>query len=257
MRHISNVPDWFLMRFRGKLLMKLGGLAIAEVTRHWMGTLDYQTAFYDPTVDPVHASFRGPMIYLFWHEYIPFPFYLRGRCNIAMLLSQHQDAEWLSQAAKLMGFATVRGSTNRGGVAALRELFRTGRNMNLTITPDGPRGPRRELALGPVYLSSRLGIPLVPFGIGYDRPWRNSRSWDRFAVPRPYSRARAVVGPPLQIPQGLRRDALEITRRTVQNLLSRLTSEAEGWAESGARLDSQLPIVRAGIPWWRQQVEAA
>src|SRR6056297_3221183 len=92
-------------------IMSLGGLSIATVTRHWMGTMDYQAAYYDPVVDPASEHFAGPAVFLFWHEYIPFLFYLRGHCNIAMLLSQHQDAEWLSQAARHMGFGTVRGST--------------------------------------------------------------------------------------------------------------------------------------------------
>ena len=60
--------------------------------------------------------------------------------------------------------------------------------MHLTITPDGPRGPRRHMAPGPIYLASKLGLPLVLMGYAYDRPWR-LHSWDRFAIPRPGSRA--------------------------------------------------------------------
>ena len=150
------------MRITNDIIMKLGGLAITGVTRQWMRTLDYRVSYYDPRVDPAAPDFQGPAIFLFWHEYIPFLFYLRGHCHVAMLLSRHQDAEWLSQAARHMGFAVVRGSTSRGGVSALRELMRTGETMNLTITPDGPRGPRRRLASGCIYASSRLGIPLVP-----------------------------------------------------------------------------------------------
>ena len=190
------------MRITNRYIMKLGGLAIAAVTRQWMSTLKYQAVFYDRAVDPASPLFEGPAIFLFWHEYIPFLFYLRGHCHVAMLLSQHQDAEWLSQAAGHMGFGTIRGSTSRGGMSALRELMRTGETMNLTITPDGPRGPRRQLAAGCIYASSRLGIPLVPIGLGYDSPWRVRSAWDQFAVPRLYSRARAVAGPKVQIPAG-------------------------------------------------------
>jgi len=234
------------MRITNQAIMRLGGLAITGVTRLWMKTLDYQGVFYDPTVDPAHPAFRGPAILLFWHEYIPFPFYLRGNCQIAMLLSRHQDAEWLSQAARHMGFQTIRGSTSRGGVAALRELMRTSATMNLTITPDGPRGPRRRLASGCIYASSRLGIPLVPFGLGYDRPWRSRRAWDRFAVPRLYSRARVIAGPPIQIPAQLKRDGVERYRRRVERLLNRLTQRAEQWAASGERIDGQQRIWRQG-----------
>lgn len=235
------------MRIKSKLVNKAGGLLIASTTRVWMATLDHQIAFYDPTADPIHPDYSGSAIFLFWHEYIAAPFYLRGHSNIAMLLSQHQDAEWLSHAARLMGFETVRGSTNRGGVAALRQLLRKSRSMNLAITPDGPRGPRRRLAPGPIYLSSRLGIPLIVFGVGYDRPWRVA-TWDRFALPKPYSRARIVVSPRLQIPSGLDRDAAEQYRQHVESLLNNLTEQAETWARSGTRLQQQTPIRREGIP---------
>ncbi len=226
--------------------MKLGGLAIAGVTRQWMRTLDYQAVFYDRTLDPAHEQFEGPAVFLFWHEYIPFLFYLRGHCNIAMLLSRHQDAEWLQQAARHMGFTTIRGSTNRGGVAALRELIRTSRWSNLTITPDGPRGPRRELAAGCIYVSSKLGIPLVPIGLGYDRPWRNRRAWDRFAIPRPFSRARAVVGPRIVIPSDLPRTGVERYRQRVERLLNVLTETAEQWAEDHFWYAGQEVAVRMG-----------
>ncbi len=232
------------MHIRMPALTKLGGLLVANGTRLWMQTLEYQAAFYDERVDPVHPDFRGPAVFLFWHEYIPFLFYLRGHCNIAMLLSRHHDAEWLSQAARHMGFQTVRGSTNRGGVAALRELVRHSHQTNLAITPDGPRGPRRRMAPGCIYLSSKLQLPLVAIGLGYDRPWRYRRAWDQFAIPRPHGRARAVVSPPIQIPPLLDRANMEGYRQRVEDLLNRLTAEAEDWAQSGIRRRGGRVVVR-------------
>ncbi|MCO6459540.1 MAG: lysophospholipid acyltransferase family protein [Pirellulaceae bacterium] len=226
------------------VLWGCGGLAVTTVTRGLMGTLDFRAAFYDPTVDPAHAEFQGPVIYLCWHEYIPFMFYLRGHSHTAALLSRHQDAELLYQACRLMGFQTVRGSTNRGGVAALRELIRKSRRrLNLAITPDGPRGPRRRLAQGPIFLSSRLQIPLVIAGLGYDRPWRMP-TWDRFAVPRPFSRARLVISPRIQIPAELDRDGLEHYRRRMERLLAGLTADAEGWAAAGGGKLGQVTVRR-------------
>jgi hypothetical protein len=234
------------MRITNPSIMKLGGLAITAATRHWMSTLDYQGLFYDRSADPAARDFDGPAIFLFWHEYIPFLFYLRGNCHIAMLLSRHQDAEWLSQAARHMGFGTIRGSTSRGGVSALRELMRTSARMNLAITPDGPRGPRRQLAAGCIYASSRLGIPLVPIGLGYDRPWRSRRAWDQFAVPRPYSRARALVGPMVQIPLDVDRQGVERYRLRVERMLNVFTVRAEEWAASGTRYLDQYPAWKQG-----------
>ena len=107
------------MKINSPFLNKLGGLLGSAAVRAWMGTLDYKVAYYDPAIDPVSPECRGQKIYIFWHEYILFPLYLRGHCNLAMLLSRHRDAEILSHAAHHLGFDFVRGSTNRGGVAAL------------------------------------------------------------------------------------------------------------------------------------------
>jgi hypothetical protein len=158
-----------------------------------------------------------------------------------MLLSRHRDAEILSKAAYHMGFGLVRGSTRRGGVAAIRELLRKSRSMHLAITPDGPRGPRRRMAVGPVYLASKLGLPVVLLGFGYDRP-RRVNTWDRHALPRLGSRARCVASPEIRIPPDLDREGLEYYRQRLGDLLNRLTREAEVWAESGTRKIGERPI---------------
>jgi lysophospholipid acyltransferase (LPLAT)-like uncharacterized protein len=252
-------------RFRRKLpqgLTKLGGLVAAEAIRSWMGTLDYRAAFYDRTIDPV-LGIGGPRIYIFWHEYILAPLYLRGHCDLAMLLSQHRDAEILARVAYHMGFDCVRGSTYRGGARAIWELFDRSERQHLTMTPDGPRGPRRQMAPGPVFLASRLQLPLVLMGLGYDRPWR-AKSWDRFAVPRPFSRVRAVIGPPLVLPRELSRNQLETCRQRVERLLNCFTSEAEAWAAAGTRKAGEVvlatrsaTIAIPGVPGRQPALRAA
>ena len=154
---------------------------------------------------------------------------------------QHRDADILARVAYHMGFDCVRGSTYRGGARAIWAMFERSRQQHLTITPDGPRGPRRQFAQGPVYLASRLQLPLVVMGLGYDRPWR-VKSWDRFAVPKPFSRARAVVGPPIHLPADLDRAGLEESRQRVERLLNCLTTEAEAWAAAGTRKAGELVI---------------
>jgi lysophospholipid acyltransferase (LPLAT)-like uncharacterized protein len=225
--------------------MRWGGMLAAGGIRAWMSTLDYRALFFDPAVDSIYPSAR-PRIYVFWHEYLLMPLYLRGNCNLTMLLSKHRDADILYRLAYHMGFECVRGSTYGGATEALLELSRKGQHMHMAITPDGPRGPRRRLAQGPVFLASRLQLPIVPFGMGVDRPWR-ARSWDRFVLPRPGSRARAVVGPEIMIPAGLDRAELELRRQGVEGLLNDLTAEAEAWAESGEQRAGSVPAFRQGL----------
>ncbi len=248
------------MKLTSPLLNKIVGLLGSAAVRNWMSTLDYKVAYYDRSIDPVFPECSGKKIYIFWHEYILFPLYLRGHCNMAMLLSRHRDAEILSYAAYYLGFEFVRGSTNRGGVAAVREMLEISRRMNLTITPDGPRGPRRKMAPGSIYLASKLGLPLVVMGCGYDRPWRVRSAWDQFAIPRPFSRARAIPSGEIFIPAGLDRKGIEYFRQKIENLLNRLTLEAETWAESGTRKIGQMNVERRGrrwlnktMPWTKKQ----
>jgi lysophospholipid acyltransferase (LPLAT)-like uncharacterized protein len=223
------------------------GLLATAAIRRWMSTLDHKWAFYDPAVDPGSPECSSPRIYVFWHEYLLAPLYLRGHCNVTMLLSRHRDAEYLARIARHMGFGCVRGSTNQGAATALRQLVRQSKQNHLTVTPDGPLGPRREMAPGSVFLASKLGLPLVVFGVGYDRPWR-LKTWDRFAISRVGTRSRVIVSPAMAIPPDLDRDGIEHYRLRVEQLLHRLTIEAEAWAEAGTAKREEMPIRHVTVP---------
>ena len=233
------------MKFQHPILRRLAGFSLSTFARNWMSTLDMQAAFYDERADVARTDFPGPAIVVFWHENILAPFYLRGHCNLTMLLSRHRDADWLAEAAKFSGFDSVRGSSFRGGSTALRELTKKVKEegANIAITPDGPRGPRRKLAQGPIFLASKLDIPLIALGVGYDRPWRMP-TWDRFALPRPFSRCRLVLSPLMRLPRNLDRNAIERYRLQIEAVLNRLTSEAEAWANSATGKLLQRPAQR-------------
>jgi hypothetical protein len=141
-------------------------------------------------------------------------------------------------------------------VAALRKLLAKSRAMHLAITPDGPRGPRRNLAPGCVYLASKLGLPLVVMGYGYDRPWRVRSAWDQFAIPRPYCRARTMVSREIYVPPDLDRNGLEPFRGRIEQLLNRLTREAEAWAASGTRRAGQRKLERRSMSLRKRMVDA-
>jgi len=227
-------------------LIKTGALLASGWVRWWMHTLDFKALFPDPRLDPAVSPFPR-RIYLFWHEYLLFPFYLRGHCNAAILLSRHRDAEILTEAARLMGFEPIRGSTRRGGAEALCRLLRQGQSHHIGITPDGPRGPRRHLAPGAVYLASRLEMPLVLLGIGYDRPWRVRGAWDQFAVPRPFSRARAILSEEIYVPSQADRSTLEHYRSALENRLNELTLQAEQWAAAGIKYPNEKILSRQAL----------
>lgn len=160
---------------------------------------------------------------------------------MVLVVSRHRDADILAVIARRLGFAVVRGSTGRGGTGALLQVFREGNGRHLAITPDGPRGPRRNMAAGAIYLASRLGAPLIPLGIGYDRPWRTP-TWDRFAIPRPGSRARCILGPAIFVPPDAGRGMMEVYRLQVEAILNEVTKLAEEWAAGKAEPTRSFPV---------------
>jgi lysophospholipid acyltransferase (LPLAT)-like uncharacterized protein len=230
------------MKIRAPGLMRLGGFLAATLLRAWMNRLDYKAVFFDRGVDPSRRACRGKKIFVFWHEYILFPIFLESLTSAAVLVSQHGDADVLTHLVSHFHLKVIRGSTRRGGTIATRELARIGNDTHLVITPDGPRGPRRRMALGPVFLASKLGLPLVAVGFGCDRPWRIRGAWDQFAIPRPYSRARAVVSPEIVVPGGLDRKGLEHFRQRIEAMMNRFCDAADAWAASGAPWKGQVQV---------------
>jgi len=165
------------------------------------------------------------------------PAYHYARADIYILISQHADGQLIAEVCENLGFRTVRGSTTRGGADAIRHMMRL--SAHLAITPDGPRGPRRKTQQGLTYLAARTGLPIVPVGIAFRRPWRMS-SWDRFALPKPWSLGVCVTDDPIEVPADADRELLVAYTDRVESELQRLTGIAEHWAESG-QLESDRP----------------
>lgn len=115
--------------------------------------------------------------------------YRQGRPAYA-LVSASQDGAWLSAFFSLAGMRTVRGSSSRLGreaATALVDVLRAGYDVG--ITPDGPRGPRYELKPGSIIVARRTRAPMLLVGAEFESAWQ-LKSWDRFVIPKPFSRVR-------------------------------------------------------------------
>jgi lysophospholipid acyltransferase (LPLAT)-like uncharacterized protein len=231
------------MKVRSPWVVRLLGLVGACLVCLWRGLvgvrLDVRASGPQPT-DPR----RQRCIYAFWHESILMASTVRSRLHI--LISQHADGELISQTCRHLRIGAVRGSTTRGGGQGLLDLLRCPENSHLAVTPDGPRGPRRRVQMGLIFLASRTGLPIVGFGVGYSHAWR-APSWDRFAVPWPGSTAYCVVAAPLVVPPRLDRRGMERYRLLVEGQLLAATEAAERWARTGQR-PPPLACPVAGAP---------
>jgi lysophospholipid acyltransferase (LPLAT)-like uncharacterized protein len=180
----------------------LGGyLWFALRTTRW--TLDGQTHFR-PFGD------GAPAVFAFWHEFLPLmpalsliarrlPFY--RPVPIHTLVSQHRDGRFIGAMVRRFGIQPVLGSSSRGGAAGLRALLAVLRRGEMIgITPDGPRGPRREAAFGVAQLAALSGVPVVPLAARTTRRIQLN-TWDRMPVPLPFGRGVLVCGPAIIVPR--------------------------------------------------------
>ncbi len=106
-------------------------------------------------------------IIAFWHgRQLMMPFAYKGK-SASILISRHRDGELIARAVGYFGFRAARGSTTRGGAAALKQLIRSARaGDDLAVTPDGPRGPRQVVQLGVIELAKLTGLPIIPVTFG-------------------------------------------------------------------------------------------
>ena len=153
-----------------------------------------------------------PVVFVLWHgRLLPCTYYHRQQ-RLATLISQHRDGEYIARiVGGRWGFEVVRGSSSRGGAAALRQIVRTlRRGTAMAITPDGPRGPREVMKPGALLAAQLAGVPVIPVAAGASRAWWFG-GWDRFLVPKPFARIRLRYGEPLLIPRGASEEEVATT----------------------------------------------
>lgn len=227
------------MKIRSPWVIRIVAFVASLVIRLWIGTTRVRMVSVDGQKHPADPL-KTRHIYGVWHEACLAPISTRGPA-VQILVSQHADGELIAQVAQWLGIGAVRGSSTRGGAEALLQMMRFGEKpAHLLITPDGPRGPRRKLKPGIVMVAGQTGMSVVPVGVGFSSAWR-AGSWDRFAVPRPFSVLFGVFGEPVFIPSGLDRAGIDQFALQIEAEMVRLTELAEDWGERWRRGDRNPP----------------
>jgi lysophospholipid acyltransferase (LPLAT)-like uncharacterized protein len=206
-----SLLDWLIVVMATPLIHLLGlTLRLKELGRSEWG----------PRARPKDA-----LLWALWHETIlPGVWHHRGR-DVHALISPSRDGELISTIGKFFGYGSVRGSSSWGGREATMEMvsaLKAGKRC--AITPDGPKGPRRQAKMGIVQIARQAGCPVVPFGFAAECCWR-LRSWDQFIIPKPFSRAVFVYGDPIRVSEQSGDDEKSLQR--VQKEMDRVTEEAE------------------------------
>ncbi|MCP4726178.1 MAG: lysophospholipid acyltransferase family protein [bacterium] len=176
-----------------------------------------------------HFIENRKVIFALWHGNMFIPILHHIDKGVYALVSQHRDGEIIARVFTSLGFQNVRGSSTRGGSEAMKEMVRIMKEgAGIAITPDGPKGPYRELKLGTVKLAQRSGAPVIPIGSSADRA-KYFGSWDRFMVVKPFSKAVMIYGEPISIPRDLSEEELEEHRKLVEDKIKQSNELAENY----------------------------
>jgi lysophospholipid acyltransferase (LPLAT)-like uncharacterized protein len=165
----------------------------------------------------------GLPIYTSWHDRIFLATYFWRARRIVVMTSRSFDGEYIARFIQRFGYGAARGSSTRGGVGALVEmarLMRAGCPTGFTI--DGPKGPRHEAKMGALLLAKKTGQAVLPFAVNAERFW-TLPSWDRFQLPKPFTRAVVRIAPPIRVPSNADEDTLAAKLDELQRALDEVS----------------------------------
>jgi len=152
-------------------------------------------------VDAGNIDNTPQYILAFWHEHMMLMLHSRFRKPITVMSSASRDGDLAVTVYATYGVKAVRGSSTRGGGAALREFIRRAKaGSNLVFTPDGPKGPAHVVKEGVILAAQLSALPIVPIAFAASR-FKRLRSWDRMILPLPLSRVVFLYGEPMHVPR--------------------------------------------------------
>jgi lysophospholipid acyltransferase (LPLAT)-like uncharacterized protein len=176
---------------------------------------------------------HGTVVYASWHQrFFPGITLFATRKPIAIMISQSRDGEMIARVVDILGWRSVRGSSSKGGFRALKELRRlTRKGYRVGHIVDGPQGPFGVVKPGLLTIAQFAGTPILPVIMSAEKRWVFN-SWDRFMVPKPFSRVIIRFAPPITVPRRLDAGAFEALRQDVEKQIKELTIQTDNWWRS-------------------------
>ncbi|RMG36444.1 MAG: DUF374 domain-containing protein [Planctomycetota bacterium] len=214
------------LKIRNRFIIWLAARLGVAAMRMLYRTLRIRYEFA-PGTYPYDDVLKERFIFSVWHDQLILPTFAGKPSRGAALVSRHFDGAYVAYTLAALGIRIVHGSTNRGGTQAVRELLQVLRNDHMVLTPDGPRGPRRRIKPGLVYLASRSGRGIIPIACACDRAWVFRGNWTDLIVPKPFARLVVITGDPIYVPPNLSREEVDREIDRVQRHIDAVTERAD------------------------------
>jgi len=212
-----------LKRFLYRYLFPYGGVLLVKLLS---ATYRIRIMDLENETDILESS-RG-LIYASWHQrFFPGIAFFSTRKPIAIIISKSRDGEMAARAVDFLGWHSVRGSSSKGGKEALEEIKALGRSgYKVGHIVDGPQGPLGKIKPGLISIAQYADLPIVPTITSGQNRWV-FRSWDRFMVPKPFSRVIIRFGQAIYVPGEMDTDKFEAIRLKVEQQLKDLYEDTD------------------------------
>ena len=184
----------------------------------------------------------GSIIYASWHQrFFPGVTFFAMRKPIAILISKSRDGEFAARIVDILGWRAVRGSSTKGGhegLEQLKDLSRKGYRIGHIV--DGPKGPFGEIKPGLLRIAQVSGLGIVPTITSSEKRW-SFRSWDRFMVPKPFSRVIIRFGEAIHVQPDLGEEGFEEKRLLIAQRMRAIYEDTDRIWSDPERLRSIFP----------------
>ena len=191
-------------------------------------SLTYRIRVINPEIERDLLKRGHIPIYASWHQrFFPGIIFFATRKPISIMISQSRDGELISRIVNVLGWRPVRGSSSKGGRQALREIKKlVHEGYKVAHIVDGPRGPLGIVKPGLLLISQASGMPIVPTITSAENKWVFN-SWDRFMVPKPFSRVIIRFSDEIYIPRKIQQFDFEEKRSSIENTFKKLYIETD------------------------------
>lgn len=217
------------VKIRSVWLTKWVARFVVAITKLLFATCRKEFAIF-PGTNGWDANCPNRFLFSVWHDVLFFPLLVAKPQNMSALTSRHQDGAYVAEILRLLNVEPYRGSTTRGGAQAVKQLLGVASQLHITLTPDGPRGPRREMKDGLVFLASRTGLPIVPAAFSCRRGIRFQGKWTDMLLPLPFTTTYCLLGEPIHVPADLTREEIDRNKQRVQYAMDQLYARVNDWA---------------------------
>ncbi|MFN3603571.1 MAG: lysophospholipid acyltransferase family protein [Leptonema sp. (in: bacteria)] len=168
-----------------------------------------------------------PFILSAWHCNFFAGVILIENLNFHILISQSRDGDLIDCIVKKFKNTSVRGSTSKGGIQALKILIKLAKEKKrIVITPDGPKGPVFKIQDGLITLASKTGLPIIAFHFESVKQ-KIANSWDRTRIPYPFNQIVISYSNPIFVPSNLSEEEFEFYRKHLEEEMMKNLKKAE------------------------------